>query len=212
MRDERFAARCYARSCRADFWRRVFHFEAEYLVKQLGGCRDVLGVGCGPAGVEAELARRGYRVTGLDASPSMLAGRPTEVRAVVARAEGLPFPASVFDAVIFVVSLQFVEDYRGAVEQAAGVLKPGGTLIALLLNPASGFFRERRRDPGSYVHGVRHADVGPIADAIAEHFRVRTEFLLGVRGETLLESQEPGEAVLYSVVGVKRPGGRTPGA
>lgn len=66
----------------------------------------------------------------------------------MARAEGLPFPADVFDAVIFVVSLQFVEDYREAVGQAARVLKPEGTLVALLLNPASDYFRKRRRDPG----------------------------------------------------------------
>ncbi|MBP7867125.1 MAG: class I SAM-dependent methyltransferase [Acidobacteria bacterium] len=208
MREERQGDQRYVKSCRADFWQRVFRFEADYLAGLLGGCRDVLGVGCGPAVVEAELTRRGYRVTGLDASPSMLPGRSAELRAVVARAEGLPFPADVFDAVIFVVSLQFVEDYREAVGQAARVLKPEGTLVALLLNPASDFFRKRRREPDSYVHGVRHADVGPIADTVAGHFRVRTEYLLGVRGETLFESRDPGEAVLYSVAGVKRADGR----
>lgn len=92
MREERQGDQRYVKSCRADFWQQVFRFEADYLAGLLGGCRDVLGVGCGPAVVEAELARRRYRVTGLDASPSMLPGRSAAPEPWWPGRRGSPFP------------------------------------------------------------------------------------------------------------------------
>jgi ubiquinone/menaquinone biosynthesis C-methylase UbiE len=92
----------------------------------------VLDLGCGPGRGSAALAERyGARVTGLDASPEMLAAArqivPADVELVEARAEDLPFPAEAFDAAIaqFVVHLldrprAFAELRR--VQHAGGVL------------------------------------------------------------------------------------------
>jgi hypothetical protein len=55
---------------------------------------------------------------GLDVSAETLDGAPDGLRAVVGRAEELSFPDHAFDAVIFVASLQFVDDYRQAVAEA----------------------------------------------------------------------------------------------
>ncbi len=49
-----------------DFVERVFRQEAEREVK------EILDIACGTGGPTIELARRGYRVVGLDASPQML--------------------------------------------------------------------------------------------------------------------------------------------
>lgn len=72
----------------------------------------VLEVGCGPGrGAAALASRHGALVTGVDASPEMLAAArdfvPDGVELVEARAEALPFADGAFDAVLaqFVVHL-----------------------------------------------------------------------------------------------------------
>ena len=137
----------YIEACREIFWQKVFAVEAEYLCAKLRGCLDVLSVGCGPAIIEGELAAKGYRVTGLDISQEALKCAPDSIRTMAGRAEDLSFPESSFDAAIFVASLQFIEDYRAALNRAAAALKPDGRILAMLLNPASEFYKDLRRKP-----------------------------------------------------------------
>lgn len=195
----------YVASCQTDFWKAVFQVEIEYLLEHLAGCKDVLSVGCGPAVVESALGEQGFRVTGLDVSKEALDRAPDTIRTVAASAEEMPFPASSFDAVIYVASLQFVEDYNEAIRQTARVLRPGGRLIVMLLNPESGFFKEKLRDSGSYVRKIRHTELRDIASEIAEDFDLQTEFLLGIRGDTVFESRDPADAALYILRGTRKP-------
>jgi ubiquinone/menaquinone biosynthesis C-methylase UbiE len=171
----------------------------------LEGSRDILSVGCGPAIIEAYLCDRGFRVTGLDPSREILGHVPAGVRTVAARAEEMDFPEASFDAVISIVSLQFIEDYEKAVEKTTQVLRPNGRLLVMLLNPQSAFFREKSRDPDSYVRRIKHTDLEEIEQAIAKHFYVQTEYFLGVRGETISESRDPAEAILYIIRGSLKP-------
>ncbi|MBN1866786.1 class I SAM-dependent methyltransferase [Candidatus Sumerlaeota bacterium] len=194
----------YMQSCKTDFWKRVFQAEMEYLVQRLEGYRDVLSVGCGPAIVESGLRERGFNVTGLDVSREALNCAPDGIRTVVARAEEMPFPESSFDAAIYVASLQFIEDLREAIERTVRVLRPKGALIVMLLNPESIFFKGKMLDPNSYVRQIRHTDLKEIENAIADRFDVRTEYLLGVKGETVFDSRDRSEAVLYVVVGARK--------
>jgi wyosine [tRNA(Phe)-imidazoG37] synthetase (radical SAM superfamily)/SAM-dependent methyltransferase len=194
----------YHDACQSDFWRDVFRAEIDYLSKKLEGARDVLSVGCGPAAVEKGLSDAGFQLTGLDASRQALARAPEGIRTVVARAEDMPLSTASFDAVIFVVSLQFVEEYRQALEEASRVLRPGGRLVVMLLDPASDFFRDRSRDPGSTISRIKHADLQAMADAASADFDIRTEHLLGVKGRTVLDSAKPGEAALFVIRGTKR--------
>ena len=173
------------------------------------GCRDILSVGCGPAFIEGGLAARGFNVTGLDVSREALNCAPDRVRTVASRAEEMPFPDSSFDAVIYIASLQFVEDYRSALDRSASVLRPSGRILVMLLNPESGFFKSRYRDPGSYVSKIRHVDVKALERAAAQLFVLRTEYFLGVKAKEIFESADPADAVLYVMEGCKRaPSGR----
>jgi ubiquinone/menaquinone biosynthesis C-methylase UbiE len=194
----------YRQSCKTDFWQKVFRAEADYLGRHLEGCRDVLSVGCGPASVEGALSARGFRVTGLDVSAEALDAAPVGVRTVTASAEEMPFPAASFDAVIFVVSLQFIGDYRKAIAQAARVLRDGGRLIALLLNPSSAFFQTRFHRPDSYVNKLQHSDLAEIERTVAGLFDVQTEYFLGLTGTTICECRTADEAVLYVINGVRK--------
>lgn len=194
-------AETYRQACATDFWQRVFRAEADYLAECLNGCVDVLSVGCGPSNVEGALSTRGFHVTGLDVSAETLATAPPGVRRVAASAEAMPFATASFDAVISVVSLQFVADISAAVAQAARVLRPGGRLIALLLNPAAPFVRQRLVRPDSHMRHLRHLDLTEIEQTIAERFSVQTEYFLGVTGTTIFDCRTATEAVLYVIKG-----------
>jgi ubiquinone/menaquinone biosynthesis C-methylase UbiE len=195
----------YVRSSASGFWKEILRKEAEYLLRHLEGCKDVLSVGCGPAIIEGALSERGIRVTGLDISREALRHAPHGVRTVLASAEDMPFPDSSFDAVIYVVSLQFIEDYRKAMRETFRVLRPDGRLIGMLLNPESAFFKEKRRDPRSYVHGIKHAGTKDIEDAITRKFSVHTEYFLGAKAGAASEERDADEMLLYIVAGTKRP-------
>jgi ubiquinone/menaquinone biosynthesis C-methylase UbiE len=194
----------YLQSCRTEFWQKVFRAELEYLLQHLKGSREVLSVGCGPAIIESGLSERGFRVTGLDVSEEALACAPDHIRTIAGRAEDMDFPKSSFDAVIYVASLQFIEDYRKAMEKTAQVLRPAGKLIVMLLNPQSAFYKQKAQDPTSYVRKIRHTKLEEIESAIAEHFHIQTEHFMGVRDENIFESREIAEASLYVIKGTPK--------
>ena len=194
----------YLQSCRTEFWQAVFRVELEKILQHLAGGEEILSVGCGPAIIESALSGLGFRVTGLDVSQEALDHAPDSVRTIAARAEDMPFPESSFDAVIYVASLQFIENYRKAIEKTTHVLRPHGTLIVLLLNPESDFFKRKLHDPNSYVRQIRHLDLSEIEDVIAENFNVRTEYHIGVKGDALCESHDATDALLYFIKGTRK--------
>jgi ubiquinone/menaquinone biosynthesis C-methylase UbiE len=194
----------YLQSCRTEFWRNVFRAELDYLLQHLEGSKEVLSVGCGPAILEAGLSERGFRVTGLDVSQEALACAPDHIRTIAGRAEDMDFPESSFDAVIYVASLQFIEDYRKAIEKTAQVLRPAGKLIVMLLNPQSAFYKEKAQDPASYVRKIRHTNLEEMEREIAEHFQIQTEYFMGVRDGNIFRSQATDEASLYVIRGTRK--------
>jgi ubiquinone/menaquinone biosynthesis C-methylase UbiE len=209
LKDSNSAEEQYLESCRKNFWQRVFQLESEYLVENLKGCRDVLSVGCGPAVIEGELAKRGFSVTGLDVSRQALNCAPDEVRTTAARAEDMPFPDNSFDAVIYVASLQFIDDYRTALEKSFSVSRPGGRIIVMLLNPASSFFKGRYNNPDSYVSKIKHTDLEAVENAVAESYAVHTENFLYINGNEVSGTGDKPDAALYVIIGEKQAAGKT---
>jgi ubiquinone/menaquinone biosynthesis C-methylase UbiE len=193
----------YMETCQETFWQNVFHFETEYLVANLGNCRDILSVGCGPAIIEKKLSEYGFNVTGLDVSAEALKCAPDSVRTFAGNAEEMPFAESSFDAVIYIASLQFIENYRRALQQSFKVLMPGGRIVIMLLNPQSDFFKQRRREGDSYVNMIRHTNLQKMEKVTKELFDIKTEYILGVRGEKIFASKSPDETALYVIIGKK---------
>ena len=191
-------------SCRTEFWQNVFRAEADYILKDLKGDQDILSVGCGPAIIERALSRQGFNVTGLDISREALNQAPDGIRTVVGPAENMDFADCSFDAVVYVASLQFIQEYKQAVKQTARVLRPNGRLLAMLLNPASEFFREKVRNPGSYLTRIKHADPAEIEATVAEYFSVQSEFFLGIQGREIFNTVDPNLAALYVIKGKKK--------
>ncbi|MBV5349825.1 class I SAM-dependent methyltransferase, partial [bacterium] len=150
------------------------------------------------------LADRGFMVVGLDVSREALACAPDAIRAVAGSAEEMPFAENSFDLVIYIASLQFIENYSAAIKRTAHVLKPGGRLIAMLLNPASEFFKAKYTDPDSYVRKLKHTDLQALEICIAEQFETRGEYCMGVQGDKLFDSTDPATAALYIINGIKK--------
>lgn len=195
----------FLQACQADFWQEIFRAERDLLLPYLQAGEEILSVGCGPAVIEGMLGDQGFRVTGLDRCREALDQAPLNIRTVAAPAEHLPLATAAFDAVLFIASLQFMERYEQALEEAARVLRPHGTLLVLLLNTASAFIRDKLRDPDSYVSTIRHTNVHEIEAVVARRYDVQGEYRLGVRDGVIFASDNPTEAVIYLIHGKRKP-------
>jgi ubiquinone/menaquinone biosynthesis C-methylase UbiE len=191
----------YLKSCKTEFWKKVFKAELDYILRQLKGAKDILSVGCGPAIIETGLAEHGFKITGLDISKEALDQAPDSIRTITGSAENMDFADSCFDAVVYIASLQFIEKYKDAITHTARVLRPGGKILAMLLNSQSEFFKEKVNNPTSYVNRIKHTNLKEIERVIAEYFSVQTEYFLGVKGPKIFESQNPNLASLYVIKG-----------
>ncbi len=181
----------FARFYESDFGKRILEKEAEYIQKELKDCDKILDVGCGIGIFEERLS--GLDITGLDISEEMIteAGKRSDKKFVVGDAENLEFDDASFDGVLYVAALEFIADYKKAVRESWRVTKPGGKLLALMLNPSSRYFHEQSEDKDSYFGRVLHTDVDEIRDYIAELYEiVKEEYFLGITGKGVFETRD----------------------
>src|SRR5689334_23232291 len=119
-------------------WRR-------FLVSRLPPEGHVLDVATGTGLVAARLLRRGFRVTGVDQSPGMLAAANRRldgrVELVEASAESLPFPDRSLDHLTFTYLLRYVDDPGATLAELARVVRPGGLVASLEFGVPAGLAR-----------------------------------------------------------------------
>ncbi len=123
-----------------------------------------LDLACGEGRLTRRLAALGHRVTGIDASPTMVRFAVTHehpVRAVLADARQLPFAGETFDLVVAYMCLHDIDGMPQAVGEIARVLQPGGRLCAAIPHPinTAGSFQGRAATApfvisGSYLDHV----------------------------------------------------------
>ncbi len=124
-----------------------------------------LEIGCGEGRVSRDLTARGHRVTGLDASPTLLraaAELDPGGDYVVGTAEALSFADATFTLVVAYNVLMDVEDMPGAVREAARVLAPGGRLGVCVTHPfADAGSWETETEPARFVVTGSYLQDGP---------------------------------------------------
>lgn len=147
----------------------------------------------------------GMRMVGLDMDRNMLHLAPPYATCtfVQGMAEHLPFREQSFDGVVCITSLEFMEDVDAALMEAHRVLSSGGRLLALVLNPLSEYV-ERGRRGGGYFARIRHTPE-EIVKGARVHFALEWGYWLGISGEEVYDSQNPQEAALCVIKGVKLP-------
>lgn len=112
---------------------RAEHALLSALLAAVPGARSILDVGCGTGRFTAWLARA-VRVVGIDRSPAMLAemrARHPRIPVLVGDAHGLPIPDAAVDVVLFLTTLEFLEDPLAALREAVRVARRGLILVAL---------------------------------------------------------------------------------
>lgn len=101
------------------------------LREKCGERARVLDVGCGAGFLSNHLAREGFTVTGIDASPRSIAvavehDETGTVAYEVGDAMRLPYPNDSFDAVCAMDFLEHVEEPGAVIAECARVVRPGG--------------------------------------------------------------------------------------
>jgi len=150
------------------------------------------------------LAEHGFNVTGLDISKEALDQAPNGIRTIIGSAEQMSFTDSSFDAVIYIASLQFIEKYKEAVKETVRILRSGGKVLIMLLNPESEFFKEKMGNPDSYINRIKHVELKDVERTVAEYFSIKTEYFLGIEGTKTFQSSDPDVASLYVIKGIKK--------
>jgi ubiquinone/menaquinone biosynthesis C-methylase UbiE len=107
-----------------------------------GTSGSVLDAGMGPGHLVAELDRRGWTVSGVDASPAMVQAARSKLPAAAerlsqARLEQLPFADASFDAVTAIGVLEFVDHRDAVLCELMRVLRPEGIAIVSAPNVTS---------------------------------------------------------------------------
>jgi SAM-dependent methyltransferase len=195
------------------YWR--FHRD-QFLALLPAPGRMVLDVGCGEGRLARDLKARGYRVVGVDGSPTLarLAHEAdSEIPVQVGDAASLPFASATFDLVVAFMSLHDIVALDETVREIGRVLEPGGRVCVAIVHPINSAGAFESADPaspftirGSYLEPFRYVDeieregLGMRFESehrpLAAYFRAleRTGLLVDALREPLL----PDEALRYT--------------
>lgn len=114
----------------------------EATLRQLSiGARDVLEVGCGTGHWIDRLREDGRHVVGLDPSAEMVrraVNKGSGLRFALGTAEALPFRSRSFDLIIVVNALHHFADPRRFLSEAKRVVREGGRVATVGLDPSRG--------------------------------------------------------------------------
>jgi len=103
--------------------------------------KHVLDAGCGPGVYSQWLVEHGATVTGLDASPTMVAlakerlGAAAEIRLWNLDEHPLPFADRHFDLVLSALSIHYLSDLEGTFREFARILRPAGKVVVSTHHP-----------------------------------------------------------------------------
>jgi ubiquinone/menaquinone biosynthesis C-methylase UbiE len=154
-----------------------FMCQKRLVLEMLDGARGrLLDLGCGPAVMEEAFAARGFTVRGVDASQSMiehgkarLAERGLGERCSLAVGDvtRLGGADGFYDAVVAMGLLEYLPDYRPALQEMHRVMRPGGILVLTVPNRFAPYHAARRT-----YHRLRSVLGRPRHEALAANLCV----------------------------------------
>jgi len=188
--------------------KKILEQEARFVDEKLIGCKKVLSIGCGPALLEARIHRLhpDMNIIGLDSSKDMIKHASKEVFIVLGDAQQLDFEDKRFDAILFVTSLEFIENFQQVIKETHRVLRLKGLLLVLMLNPYSRYFQEKYNTNNSYIQkNIKHTNINKIQKAISQYFIIKNEgYFLGITEQCIVDTNDQSVASLYVLEGEKQ--------
>lgn len=168
-----------------------------------------LEVGVGTGRFAAPLSIR----IGLDPSLGMLGlARRKGIQVVQGFGEALPFRSGRFDFVLIVFVLEFVDDLRGFLGEAARVLSHQGSLIAGFIDRDSAWGRHFHSTSSArrFFHPPSPVELIGVLESVGLEFRISWQTLFGPPPDILRE-EEPragfGEGGFVVFKAIKKGGG-----
>jgi ubiquinone/menaquinone biosynthesis C-methylase UbiE len=131
----------------------VKKYEAELVLDLLEPRPEdiMLDAGCGTGVFTVDILSFNSHVIGIDISLPMLMRAAQKTRGydfqtVLADLSYLPFSENVFDKVISVTALEFIEDAKGVLKELFRVTKGGGSVVVATLNSLSPWATRRKAE------------------------------------------------------------------
>lgn len=181
-------------SLRYDRWydRNPHLFQAELaaLKRASGNFSGGLEVGVGTGRFAAALGLD----WGIDPEREMLElARQRGCRVIQATGEDLPFATGVFNRVVMVTVLCFLNDPTRAVAEALRVIRPGGQLLLGIIEPESGIGRaaRARQDPESFYAEARFLSVDDVLQLLPKEIRGQAELFQSIFPEETGDNRPP---------------------
>ena len=118
-----------------DFGKQVDIAEKEIiseLLNKIPSENQILDIGCGTGHWTEFFIDKGYQVTGVDSSESMLSiakSKNLDAEFILAKSENLPIENESFGIITTITMLEFVENQETSIQEMYRVLKKGGYLI-----------------------------------------------------------------------------------
>lgn len=190
----------YSQFYETAFGQAVVRAEGEIIRDYLGDCLRILDVGCGEGAFEKALSD--LPITGIDTALDMIRKAKQKGGVLLqGKGENLPFPGHCFDAVFFVTSLEFMEDYKKALEEALRVVTKKGRLLILLLNRESQYFMDHYIKPHSTFRKAQAISPRRVKRHLeARNASVDMQCAIGIEKESVFDTTDPN---LASIVVIK---------
>lgn len=111
----------------------------------------ILDAGCGTGIFTLDILTKGAKTIGVDISLPMLKRaidktRGADFQGVLADILHLPFPEGIFDRVVSITALEFIEDGKKAVQEMFRVAKRRGVIVVATLNSLSPWAKRRKTE------------------------------------------------------------------
>jgi ubiquinone/menaquinone biosynthesis C-methylase UbiE len=194
----------YLAFCSTPFGKELMDKEAEYLKAELKGRKKILDVGCGIGTFEQRMSN--FNISAIDVDDEMLKiarEKAPKSKFYSADAIKIPFKDSSFNAVFFVTSLEFIDDYKKAIDESVRVLQSKGKLVLMILNPESLYFKSHFKKKGSYFRKIKHQNLSEILDYISMFFKISTHYFLGIDGDRIFNTSDIKYASLFVLTSIK---------
>ena len=193
----------YSRFYQTTLGKSIVKEEAKIVIEEFAGCNVILSVGCGTGQIESLIrdALSGALIICLDRSKEMLANVVDPGYIVLGGATELPVADEAIDAILFLTSLEFIDDCSTAIAEADRVLDKKGRALFISLNFDSTYFKEKMLKEDSYIRrNIITTNHSTLDAYINERFDVkRIYFALDISNGHVKMTRDPAKASIRIV-------------